>query len=224
MPIRDWPATERPREKLLHGGPSALSDAELLALFLGSGQQGTDAVQAARALLSQAGSLRELLDLPAPDMRRLPGLGPARTSLLIGALELGQRHLAAALTRGDALDNPSAAGDYFSRRLRARPQEVFAALFLDNRHRCLAFEELFNGTVNAATVHPREVVRRAIHHNAAALIVGHNHPSGDTEPSAADRHVTKQLAQALEVLDIRLLDHIIVGDGPAVSMAARGLM
>ncbi len=171
MSIRHWPITERLREKLLAHGPQALSDAELLALFLGSGRQGRDAVHSARELLLQAGSLRQLLDLPSDHLGRLHGLGPARTCLLVGALELGQRHLAAALSRGETLSSAESAGAYFSRRLRARPHEVFAALFLDTRHRCIAFEELFTGTVDCATVYPREVVRRAIHHNAAAVII-----------------------------------------------------
>lgn len=222
MHIRDWPAGERPREKLLLRGAAVLSDAELLAIFLGSGLPGRDAVQTARDLLRQHGPLRRLLDRSAKALAKLPGLGPARASALCAAIELSQRHLAAELERGQALADPHAAGRYFSQRLRGRPHEVFAALFLDSRHRALGFEELFTGTVDSAEVHPREVVRRALSHNAAAVIVGHNHPSGCSEPSAADRAITARLKQALALVDVRLLDHVVIGDGMPVSMAARG--
>ncbi len=222
MHIRDWPLHERPREKLLARGAAALSDAELLAIFLGSGLRGLDAVATARKLLAEHGPLRALLERGANGLAELPGLGPARACQLAAALELGHRHLAAGLARGEALADPQAAGRYFSQRLRGLPHEVFAALFLDTRHRTLAFEELFRGTVDGAEVHPRVVVRRALAHNAVAVIVGHNHPSGSAEPSAADRAVTTRLKQALALVDIRLLDHFVVGDGPAVSLAARG--
>lgn len=222
MHIRDWPATERPREKLLARGAGALSDAELLAIFLGSGLRGRDAVATARQLLAAHGPLRKLLERTPAQLRELPGLGPARTCALAAALELGNRHLAAGLERGEALGDPQAAGRYFAQRLRGHPHEVFAALFLDTRHRAIAFEELFRGTIDGAEVHPREVARRALAHNAAALIVGHNHPSGNPEPSAADRAVTARLKQALALVDIRLLDHFVIADGPPVSLAARG--
>ncbi len=222
MHIRDWPSTERPREKLLARGAMALSDAELLALFLGSGLRGQDAVATARQLLGEHGPLRCLLELPAAALARLPGLGPARACLLSGALELCSRYLAAGLERGEALTDPASAGRYFAQRLRGQSREVFAALFLDTRHRALAFEELFRGTVDGAEVHPREVVRRALAHNAAAVMVGHNHPSGNPEPSAADRAVTARLKQSLSLVDVRLLDHFVIGDGAPVSLAARG--
>lgn len=222
MLIRDWPDNERPREKLLGRGPSVLSDAELLAIFLSSGQRGTDAVTSARRLLNRHGPLRGLLELSPRELLKLPGIGPARACALLAALELGNRYLAAGLERGEALNDPHAAGRYFAQRLRGLQHEVFAVLFLDTRHRALAFEELFRGTVDGAEVHPREVVRRALAHNAAALIVGHNHPSGNGEPSAADRAITLRLKQALALVDIRLLDHFVVGDGAPVSMAARG--
>ena len=222
MHIRDWPAEERPREKLLARGAGALSDAELLAIFLGSGLRGRDAVQTSRELLAAHGPLRVLLENDPAGLARLPGLGPARACKLAAALELGHRHLAAVLERGEVLTDPASAGRYFSQRLRGRGHEVFAALFLDTRHRALAFEELFQGTVDGAEVHPREVVRRALSHNAAAVIVGHNHPSGDAQPSAVDRAVTARLKQALALVEVRLLDHFVVGDGPAVSLASRG--
>lgn len=222
MHIRDWPADERPREKLLARGAAALSDAELLAIFMGSGLRGRDAVQTSRELLAAHGPLRTLLDTSPQAMAKLPGLGPARACVLAAALELGNRHLAAALERGEALTDPQAAGRYFAQRLRARQHEVFAVLFLDTRHRALAFEEMFQGTVDGAEVHPREVVRRALALNAAAVIVGHNHPSGHPEPSAADRAITARLKQALALVEVRLLDHFVVGDGAPVSLAARG--
>jgi len=222
MHIRDWPADERPREKLLARGAAVLSDAELLAIFLGSGLRGRDAVQTSRELLAAHGPLRTLLDTPPGALAKLPGLGPARACTLAAALELGNRHLAAALERGEALTDPQAAGRYFARRLRSRQHEVFAVLFLDTRHRALAFEEMFQGTVDGAEVHPREVVRRALALNAAAVILGHNHPSGHPEPSAADRAITARLKQALALVEVRLLDHFVVGDGAPVSLAARG--
>lgn len=222
MRINDWPCDERPRERLLRHGASALSDAELLAIFLGSGSRGRDAVAQARAVLAGHGPLRSLLDRSAPAMLALPGLGPASVCRLHAALELGNRHLAGTLERGEALTDPTRAGEYFARRLRGLPHEVFACLFLDTRHRALAFEELFRGTIDGAEVHPREVVRRCLAHNAAAVIIGHNHPSGVAEPSAADRAVTVRLREALALVDVRLLDHFVVGDGAPTSMAARG--
>ncbi|HEY5802839.1 MAG TPA: DNA repair protein RadC [Lysobacter sp.] len=222
MHIREWPSTERPRERLLAHGAGVLSDAELLAIFLGSGLRGRDAISTARELLQSHGPLRALLEQPPAALVRLPGLGPARACLLAAALELGHRRLGADLERGVALDDPMSAGRYFAQRLRGLTREVFAVLFLDTRHRALAFEEMFRGTLDGAEVHPREVVRRALAHNAAALIVGHNHPSGNPEPSAADRALTMRLKQALSLVDLRLLDHFVIADGPPVSMAARG--
>lgn len=224
MSIRTWPCEERPREKLLARGAGALSDAELLAVLLGSGSGGRDAVACARALLAAHGGLRGLLDRPPRALTALPGLGPARACALAAALELGQRHLAARLARGELLADPAAAGRYFAQRLRAREREVFALLYLDTRHRALGFEELFHGGLDGAEVHPRVVVQRALAHGAAAVIAGHNHPSGNPEPSAADHALTRRLAQALALVDIRLLDHLVIGDGPPVSLAARGLL
>ena len=224
MHIRDWPETERPREKLLARGVGSLSDAELLALFLGSGTAGRDAVAGARELLAGQGGLRPLLDREPKALTRLRGIGPARACLLAAALELGHRHLAAQLERGEALGDPDAAGRYFAQRLRGLPHEVFAVLYLDTRHRALGFEELFRGGIDGAEVHPRVLVQRALAHGAAAVILGHNHPSGNPEPSAADRAVTTRLKQALALVDVRLLDHFVVGDGPPTSMARRGLL
>lgn len=222
MHIREWPTAERPREKLLTQGVRHLSDAELIALFLGSGLRGEDAVATARRLLTLHGSLRLLLERTPAQMAQLPGLGPARACTLTAALELGQRFLAAELSRGDVLQNAHSAARYFSQRLRGHTREVFAVLFLDTRHRAIAFEELFQGGIDGTEVHPREVIKRALALNAAAVMIGHNHPSGNAEPSAADRTLTEHLQQALHLVDIRLLDHFVVGDGEPVSFARRG--
>ncbi len=222
MHIRDWPLHERPREKLLARGPQFLSDAELLAIFLGSGQRGQSAVDIGRCLLNQQNGLRGLLDLSATELSKLNGLGPARACALVASLELGTRHLALRLERGEALTDPRKAGDYFARRLRHLEHEVFACLFLDNRHQLLAYEELFTGSLDGAEVHPREVLKICLKHNAAAVIFGHNHPSGNPQPSSADRAVTARLKQALALLDIRCLDHFIIGDGQPTSMAELG--
>lgn len=224
MHIRDWPETERPREKLLARGPGSLSDAELLALFLGSGTAGQDAVASARTLLLQQEGLRRLLDRDTRALTHLRGIGPARACLLSAALELGNRHLAAQLERGEALGEPGAAGRYFAQRLRKLGHEVFAVLYLDTRHRALAFEELFHGGIDGAEVHPRILVQRALAHGAAAAIIGHNHPSGNPDPSAADRAVTTRIKQALALVDVRLLDHFVIGDGPPTSMAQLGMV
>jgi len=222
MSIRDWPDIERPREKLLARGAAILSDAELLAVFLGSGLRGQNAVDLGRDLLQRHGGLRALLEQSPAALQRERGLGAARTARLLAALELATRHLAADLDRGEALSDPSRAGHYFRSRLRGHPHEVFACLFLDTRHRTIAFEELFRGGLDGAEVHPREVVRRCLAHNAAAVILGHNHPSGVAEASAADRAITRRLSEALALIEVRVLDHFIVGDGPALSFAARG--
>ena len=221
MHIRDWPEHERPREKLMARGASALSDAELLAIFIGCGPRGQNAVDLGRQLLL-AGGLRGLLDRGPAELAKLRGLGPARACVLAAALELGTRHLGQQLQRGEALADPAQAGDYFARKLRALPHEVFACLFLDTRHRVIAYEELFRGTLDGSEVHPREVARRCLAHNAAAVLFGHNHPSGNPEPSAADRAVTARLKQALALGEVRVLDHFIVGDGAPTSMAQRG--
>ncbi len=222
MAITDWPADERPREKLLQRGASALTDAELLAIFLRTGVAGKSAVDLARELLAEYGSLRRLL---AADQRRFCeslGLGPAKYAQLQAVLEMGRRHLRESLARGDALTDPIATRSYLHSRLCGHPNEVFACLFLDNRHRVIEYEELFQGTIDGASVHPRQVVRRALDHNAAALILAHNHPSGIAEPSEADRHITQRLQEALRLVDVRVLDHIVVGDGEMRSMAEMG--
>jgi DNA repair protein RadC len=224
MHIRDWPEHERPREKLFARGSAVLSDAELLAIFLGSGTRGQTAVDTGRALLLNHAGLRGLLDLSAQEMAKLKGIGPARACALKAALELGHRHLAHRLARGEVIDSPRLAGEYFARRLRAYPHEVFACLLLDNRHHLIAYEELFRGSIDSAEVHPREVLKLCLKHNAAAIMLAHNHPSGHPQASAADRALTQRLKQATALLDIRLLDHFIIGDGPPSSMAEQGLL
>jgi len=223
MPITDWPADERPREKLLNRGAAALSDAELLAIFLRTGVAGKTAVDLARDLLSRFGGLRPLLQADLDDFCAARGLGSAKFTQLQAVLEMGRRHLSEGLARGDALASPEDTRRFLAARLRDHPFEVFACLFLDNRHRVIAFEELFRGTIDGASVHPREVVRRALVHNAAALILAHNHPSGVAEPSRSDEAITRRLRDALALVDIRVLDHVVVGDS-LVSFAERGLL
>ncbi|MCG5499299.1 RadC family protein [Ectothiorhodospira lacustris] len=223
MPITDWPASERPREKLIARGSAALSDAELLAIFLRTGVAGRTAVDLARDLLTRFGGLRALLQAERKDFCAAHGLGEAKYAQLQAVLEMGRRHLSETLQRGDAITSPEHTRRYLSARLRDYPFEVFACLFLDNRHRVIAFEELFRGTIDGASVHPREVVRRALAHNAAAVILSHNHPSGIAEPSRADEAITRRLQEALGLIDVRVLDHIIVGD-ELVSLAERGVI
>jgi len=222
MTIRDWPEDERPREKLQARGAAALSDAELLALFLGSGQRGRTAVDLGRDLLNTHAGLKALLEVDAGALAQLPGIGPAKACRLHAALELGRRYLASDLRRPDALTHPAACADYLRARIGGFPYEVFVCLFLDNRHRVIACEELFRGSIDGASVHPREVVRRCLAHNAAAVIFAHNHPSGVAEPSQADREITRHLRQALELIEVRVLDHFVIGSGSALSLAERG--
>ena len=224
MAITDWPEGERPRERLLMQGAEVLSDAELLAIFLRTGVKGHSAVELARELLGEHGGLAGLLDREASGLAACYGLGPAKAAQLLAALELGRRYLATRLRRETTFTSPEQTRQYLSLRLRGRPFEVFACLFLDNRHRLIAFEELFTDTIDGASVHPREVVRRCLAHNAAAVILAHNHPSGVAEPSRADRQITRRLQQALDLIDVRVLDHLVVGDGDPVSFAERGLL
>jgi DNA repair protein RadC len=224
MAIKDWPASERPRERLLANGAKSLSDAELLAIFLRTGVRGQSAVELARSLLARFGSLRPLLAASREEFCTAPGLGDAKYAQLQAVLEMGRRHLGERLLRGEPLTNPKATADFLASRLRDHAFEVFAVIFLDNRHRVLAFEELFRGTIDGATVHPREVLRRALHHNAAAVVLSHNHPSGVAEPSQADCRITERLRDALAMVDVRVLDHLIVGDGSCCSLAERGLI
>ena len=224
MAINDWPPAERPREKLLARGAQALSDAELLAIFLRTGIRGKTAVDLARELLAEFQGLRGLFAAGHQRLCTTTGLGPAKYAQLQAVLEMARRHLGESLQRGHPLTDPAATRSYLISRLRDLPQEVFCCLYLDNRHRVIAFEELFHGTLDGASVHPREVLRQALACNAAALIFAHNHPSGVAEPSDADRRLTRRLKDALALVDIRVLDHFVVGDGEAVSFAERGLL
>ena len=224
MTIRDWPESERPREKLLARGAGALSDAELLALFIGSGRRGRTAVDVGRDLLSAHANLKALLELDIGAISAQPGIGPAKACRLQAALELGRRYLACDLDRPDALTHPAACADYLRARIAAFPYEVFACLFLDNRHRVIACEELFRGSIDGASVHPREVVRRCLTHNAAAVIFAHNHPSGVAEPSRADELLTRDLVNALALVEVKVLDHFVIAGAQAVSFAERGLL
>jgi DNA replication and repair protein RadC len=222
MAITDWPAQERPREKLLQKGPNSLSDAELLAIFLRTGCAGKSAVDLARELLSHFGGLRALLDASQEEFCQALGLGSAKYAQLQAVLEMSRRHLGEQLHRETQFSSSKSVKQYLLAQLRDRPSEVFAALFLDTQHRLIAFEELFQGTIDGAAVYPREVVKKALSHNAAAIILAHNHPSGIAEPSSADHNITKRLTDALKLVDIRTLDHLIVGDGNVVSFADNG--
>ena len=224
MPITDWPREERPREKLLLKGPRFLTDAELLAIFLRTGIKGKTAVDLARDLLAEFGSLRALLECDLERFSRSPGLGSAKYALLQAVLEMARRHLKEILRREGALTSPDLTRDYLTSHLRGHGHEVFACLFLDNQHRIIEFVELFQGTIDGANVYPREVVKKALAFNAAAVIFAHNHPSGVAEPSEADKFITYKLKQALQLVDIRVLDHFIVGEGEPFSFAENGLL
>ncbi len=223
IPIKHWPADERPREKLLLRGAEALSDAELLAIFLRTGTRGKTAVDLARELLHEFTGLRALFDADETRFCQANGLGQAKYTQMQAVLEMSRRYLRERMQRGDALTDPDAVRFYLTSKLRDAQSEIFACLFLDNRHRVIQYEELFYGTIDGASVHPREVVRKALQHNAAAVIFAHNHPSGVAEPSQADERITQKLKDALALIDVRVLDHFIIGD-QVVSFAERGLL
>jgi len=214
----------RPREKLAAQGVTTLTDAELLAILLGTGAGRLPVIDLSNDLLGRFGGLRGLLQASRDRLEAQHGLGPAKSSKLLAVLELSRRYLQEVLVRGDPMESPEITEQYLKSALRDHPHEVFAGLFLDTRHRVIAFEELFHGTIDGATVYPRVVAEKALRHGAAALIVAHNHPSGVGEPSLADQAITRRLKDALALLDIRLLDHFVIGDGRPVSMAARGLI
>jgi len=222
MRINEWPIAERPREKLIKRGPQALSDAELLAIFLRTGSRGCSAVDLARKLLARFGSLRCLLNAGQDDFCEAPGLGPAKYVQCQAALELSRRHLDETLQRDAIFTDPTTVRQYLRTRLRDRQREIFACLFLDSRHRLIHYEELFLGTIDAASVHPREVVKQALASHAAAVILAHNHPSGIAEPSRSDLAITQKLIEALQLVEIRVLDHFIIGDGEPWSFAEHG--
>lgn len=224
MSIADWPEGERPREKLLARGAAALSDAELLAIFLRTGVAGMSAVDLARQLLLKYGSLTGLFAADQAGFCTIKGMGAAKYAQLQAVLEMSRRALQEEIQRGDVLSSPRAVRDYLKLLLAGRGQEVFMVLFLDTQHRVIAFEELFHGTLSQTSVYPREVVKRALAHNAAAVILAHNHPSGVTEPSQADQLLTSALKQALALVDVTVLDHFVVAAGQTLSFAERGLL
>ncbi|MAS10370.1 DNA repair protein RadC [Endozoicomonas sp. G2_2] len=224
MGIADWPAAERPREKLLERGAGALSDAELLAIFLRVGVAGMSAVDLARHLLAEYGGLGALLAADEKTFCATRGLGVAKFAQLQAVMEMASRHATETLADVDVLSAPEATRRYLSLKLAHVPHEVFACVFLNTRNHVIAFEELFRGTIDGAAVYPREVVKAALRHNAAAVILAHNHPSGVAEPSAADRDITRRLVDALALVDIRVLDHFILGHRQSTSLAERGLL
>lgn len=217
-----WPSQERPREKLLQHGATSLSDAELLAIFLRTGIKGKNVIELAREVIQHFGSLKKLFAADLNHFCQFKGLGKAKFAQLQACLEMSQRYLAEELSQNDVMTNPNQVKAYIQGKLMSRPAEVFAVLFLDNQHRVIAFEELFFGTINSSSVHPRIVVQRALTLNAAAVILAHNHPSGISEPSISDIDITSTLKQALNLVDVHLLDHLIVASHQVTSMAEKG--
>jgi len=224
MAICNWPEAERPREKLLLSGPSSLSDAELLAIFLRTGCAGRSAVDLARDLLNEFGSLRALLESSQQEFCRAKGLGTAKFSQLQATLEMSRRHLGEALTRQQQLNSSDSVKQYLTAQLRHERSEVFAVMYLDSQHKLIRYDPMFKGTIDGASVYPREVVKAALKHNCSSVILAHNHPSGVAEPSQADKNITVRLKQALDLIDVRVLDHVIIGEGEQVSFAERGLL
>ena len=225
MAITDWPEDERPRERLLAQGAAALSDAELLALFLRVGVKGKSAVDLARDLIGRFGSLNRLFAASQAEFSAIPGMGPAKYAQLQAVLEMARRALGEELKKASALSTPDAVRDYLRLHLAGLRHEVFFALWLDAQNRLITAEELFRGSLTQTSVYPREVVKRALAHNAAAVVLAHNHPSGVAEPSGADRHLTQELKQALALVDVKVLDHFVVaGSVSPLSFAERGLL
>jgi DNA repair protein RadC len=221
--ITNWPEAERPRERLIANGASALSDAELLAIFLRVGTKGKSAVDLARDLVGKFGSLHGLFSASQDQLTAVNGMGEAKFVQLQAVLEMAKRALHEQIKLTDALSNPRAVRDYLRMTLARLPHEVFVAVFLTAQNRVIAVDELFRGTLTQTSVYPREIVKRALAHNAASLILAHNHPSGEATPSQADRALTKTLAEALAVIDVRVLDHFIVAPGASLSFAEQGL-
>ena len=225
MALKDLPADARPREKLLARGPAALSDTELLALLLRTGTQRQGVVQLAESLLARFDGLAGLLHASGEELKAVHGLGgDAKRAELLAVLELARRALAEQLKAREVFESPNAVKNYLQLHLARRPHEVFAALFLDAQNRLIALEELFRGTLTQTSVYPREVVLKALHHHAAAVVLTHNHPSGTVQPSRADEALTQTLRAALALVDVRVLDHVIVAPGNALSMAEKGLL
>jgi DNA repair protein RadC len=224
MTISNWPLSERPREKLLAQGAKYLSDAELIAILLQTGIRGKTALDIARDLLIEFGSLKKLFLAASPPLYQKPGLGKAKYALLQAALELGRRFQEEPLPAGEILTDSTLTKRCLASRLKDYPHEVFACLFLDTQHRVICYEELFHGTLSEANIYPREVVKRALAHNAAKIILAHNHPSGNPTPSQADQDVTKLLKEALALIEVPLIDHIIIGGKNTLSFAEHGLL
>jgi len=224
MPMKDLPADQRPREKLLARGPGALADTELLALLLRTGLKGQGVFVLANAVLTRFGGFAGLLMADADALKSIKGLGPAKSAELLAVVEMARRALAQQMSEAPVFDSPQKVKDYTALQLGGRTQEVFAVLFLDGQHRLLRLEEMFHGTLSQTSVYPREVVKRALALNAGAVILAHNHPSGVAEPSRADEYLTTTLKSALALIDVRVLDHLVVGQGVVVSMAERGLL
>lgn len=224
MGIADWPANDRPRERLLRCGPQALGDAELLAICLRTGVRGKSAVELARELIQRFGSVRGLLAADSEQLSGTKGLGAAKRAQMLAALELARRSLLPDLETRGALASPKAVRDYLRLVLARADREVFVALMLDSQHRVVVTEELFQGTLTQTSVYPREVVKCALRHNAAAVIFAHNHPSGVAEPSHADELLTRSLKSALALVDIQVLDHFIIAGSRILSFAERGLL
>ncbi len=224
MPITQWPLSERPREKLLQLGAKSLSDAELLAIFINTGVHGKTALDIARELLIEFGGLKKFLQAYPHEIYQQPGLGKAKYALLKAAIELGRRFLDSHVEPGEALHNSQRTQRFLLHQLKNYSHEVFACLFLDNHNRLICFEELFQGTLNEASVYPREVVKRALQHNAAKIIFAHNHPSGNATPSQADQDITQRLKQSLALVDIQVIDHVVIGHQNTLSFAEQGML
>ncbi|MEX2488183.1 MAG: DNA repair protein RadC [Pseudomonadales bacterium] len=224
MSMTEWPEADRPREKLLRLGARALSDAELVAIFLRTGVRGSTVMTLARELLERFDGVRGLLEASDTEMIGAAGIGIAKYAQLKAALEITERYLQCGFERGDAITDPAMTRRFLMTKLRRHPREVFACMYLDNQHRLIKYEELFFGTIDGASVHPREVVKQVLAHNAAAVIFAHNHPSGVAEPSQADQRITDRLKSALMLVDVRVLDHMVVGDQEVVSFAERGFL
>ncbi len=224
MPITEWPEQERPRERLLAQGPAALSDAELLAIFLRVGVTGKSAVDLARDLIARFHNLHGLFSASREDLCAVHGIGEAKYVQLQAVLEMAKRALNEEIQVTDSLNSPAAVRNYLKLTLARRPHEVFVAVFLTAQNRVIAVEEMFQGTLTQTSVYPREVVKRALAHNAASVIFAHNHPSGEPQPSQADRALTRALAEALALVDVRVLDHFIVAPGATVSFAEQGML
>ncbi len=224
MTIADWPQSERPREKLLESGANSLSDAELLALLLQTGCRGKTALDLAREMINRFGGLVGILAAEQRELCLLPGIGPAKATRFAAMKELAQRHMLEVVKSTDVLTSSAATRDYLRLKFRDCQSEIFSCLFLDNQHHVVKLEELFRGTIDGAAVYPREVVKRCLYHNAAAVILAHNHPSGVAEPSQADIAITEKLKKALQTIEVRVLDHLIIGKSTVVSLAERGLL